>query len=514
MRRAFRPKSEVKDVQNLLEIKHVTKRFPGVVALSDISFNVKKGEIHALVGENGAGKSTLMKILSGVYVADEGSFDFDGVNYTALNPKHASEIGVRIIHQELCQVPGLTVADNIFLGEEKPWLDDRGCFDKATVLIQQIGLDCSADEQIRELSIGSRQLVEVLKAAHSSPKLLIMDEPTSSLSSAEIKLLFDYMRELKKNGCTIIYISHKLDEILEITDSVTVMRDGKHVITCPTSEVTQDSLISLMVNRNFDDVYPEIKPVPEDSPEVFRVENMGREGVVKPSSFSLRKGEVLGFTGLMGAGRTELMRLLFGVDKPTSGEMYVDGKKVHINSPATAMKAGLGFVTEDRRKTGFVPRMSVRDNITLPSLSKLAKGGVFTRQGEENRLALEYKDRFSIKTPHIFQAVMNLSGGNQQKVILSKWLLEGAKILILDEPTRGIDVNAKREIYNLIAELSQKGMSIIMVSSEINEIMGCCHRTKVMCEGRITGEVQRKDFDYERILELAFERGTKSNEAV
>ena len=500
-------------MENILEIKHVTKRFPGVIALNDVSFSVKKGEIHAIVGENGAGKSTLMKILSGAYVADEGSFVFDGVEHTALTPKKARSVGINIIHQELCQVPELTVADNIFLGEEKKWLDDRGAFDKAQQFIRQIGLSCSADMQIKQLSIGSRQLVEVLKAAHNEPKLLIMDEPTSSLSNNEIDLLFDYMKSLKKHGCTIIYISHKLDEILKITDNVTVMRDGMYVDTLETSRCTQEQLITLMVNTNFTNIYPEIQPVAPDSPEVLRVENLQRQGVVKPCSFTLRKGEILGFAGLMGAGRTELMRLLFGVDKATGGIVYVNGKKVEIHSPAMAMKNGLGLVTEDRRKTGFVPRMTVRDNITLPSLDALAKYRIFTQQGEENRLAELYRDRFQIKTPSIFQAVMNLSGGNQQKVILSKWLLEGAEILILDEPTRGIDVKAKREIYNLIEDLSRKGMSIIFVSSEINEIMGMCHRTKVMCEGEITGEVLREDFDYERILELAFGRG-RDREAV
>lgn len=503
----------MKHVENILEIRHVTKRFPGVVALNDISFTVGKGEIHALVGENGAGKSTLMKILSGAYVADEGSFLFDGTEYTALTPRKSREIGINIIHQELCQVPELTVADNIFLGEEKKWLDDRGSFDKAGEYIRQIGLDCSADEQIKNLSIGSRQLVEVLKAAHNEPKLLIMDEPTSSLSNNEIELLFDYMRLLKAHGCTIIYISHKLDEVLSISDCVTVMRDGLYVTTKPTDQCTQEELITLMVNTNFTDIFPNIEPLPEDSPEVLRVENLERKGVVKPCSFSLKKGEILGFAGLMGAGRTELMRLIFGVDRATGGNIYVDGQKVDIHSPAMAMKRGLGLVTEDRRKTGFVPRMTVRDNITLPSLSALTKYRIFTQQNKENQLADEYRERFAIKTPSIFQAVMNLSGGNQQKVILSKWLLEGARILILDEPTRGIDVKAKREIYNLIEELSRKGMSIIFVSSEINEIMGMCHRTKVMCEGEITGEVLRKDFDYETILGLAFGR-RKNREAV
>lgn len=500
-------------LENLLEIRHITKRFPGVIALSDVNFNVKQGEIHALVGENGAGKSTLMKILSGAYVADEGSFIFHGAEYTALNPKRAKQIGICIIHQELSQVPELTIADNIFLGEERKWLHDREAFFRAQRLLEEIGLDCDAQMQVKKLSIGSRQLVEVLKAAHNRPRLLIMDEPTSSLSSKEIGLLFEYMRALKQRGCTIIYISHKLDEVLDICDTITVMRDGKHVATMPADACTQDSLITLMVNRNFSDIYPQVCPLPENSPEVLRVEHLTRENVVKDCSFSLKKGEILGFTGLVGAGRTELMRLLFGIDRISSGDIYIHGEKVRIHSPASAIRAGLGFVTEDRRKAGFIPRMCVRDNITLASLKQIAAGGVFTRQARETSIAEEYKTRFSIKTPHIFQAVMHLSGGNQQKVILSKWLLEGASILILDEPTRGIDVNAKREIYNLIVELSQKGMSILLVSSEINEIMGLCHRAKVMCEGRITGEVLRRDFDYETILELAFERGFERHEA-
>ena len=492
---------------NLLEIRHVIKRFPGVVALKDISFNVRRGEIHALVGENGAGKSTLMKVLSGAYVPEEGSFVFDNVEYKSLTPKQAKRIGICIVHQELCQVPELTVADNIFLGEERKWLDDRGTFARTQELIHRIQLDCTADQQIKSLTIGKRQLVEVLKAAHDNPKLLIMDEPTSSLSPAEIKLLFDYMRELKKSGCTIIYISHKLDEILEITDSVTVMRDGMYIDTLPTSECTQDKLIALMVNRNFSDMYPSVVPLPKDAPGVLRVEHVSRGNVVRDCSFGLHKGEILGFAGLMGAGRTELMRILFGVDRCDAGKIYIKDRQVDIHSPASAMKAGIGFVTEDRRRTGFIPRMSICDNITLANLKRMASGGVFTHPAREIKIAEDYRDKFAIKTPHIYQPVMNLSGGNQQKVILSKWLLTGADILILDEPTRGIDVNAKREIYNLISNLSRQGMAIIFVSSDINEIMGICHRTAVMCEGRITGEINREDFDYERILELAFERG-------
>ncbi len=497
----------------ILEIKQICKRFPGVIALENMSFNVKYGEIHAIVGENGAGKSTLMKILSGAYSANEGSFVFDGNTYTILKPKQAIDIGINITNQELSQVPELTIAGNIFLGDEKAWLNEKEMVDRTKVLLDEVGLHCKPDTKIKELSIGTRQLVEVLKATHKSPKLLIMDEPTSSLSSHEISLLFNYIKKLKEKGCTILYISHKLDEILEISDTVTVLRDGKHVATLPTADCTQEKLIFLMVNRNFSEIFPEVSPLPANSREILRVNVVTRGKTVNNCSFYLRSGEVFGFTGLIGAGRTELMRILFGVDKKDAGEIFVNGKKVSIHSPKEAMKVGMGFVTEDRRKSGFIPMMSVRDNITLPSLRKLATAKVFTHPKKEGKIVEKYIKRFSIKTPSVFQYVMNLSGGNQQKVILSKWMLADVKILIMDEPTRGIDVNSKREIYNLINEFSKLGMGVILVSSEINEIIGLCHRTAVMCEGKITGEVNREDFEYEKILKLAFERGDKSNGA-
>jgi ABC-type sugar transport system ATPase subunit len=488
----------------LLEIKNITKRFPGVVALDNVSFNVKKGEVHALVGENGAGKSTLMKILSGAYSINEGSFILGGKEYRSVTPKQSHHIGINIINQELSQVPELTISANIFLGEEYIWLNDKESNARTKILLNEVGLDCDPQEQIKNLSIGTRQLIEVVKAAHGNPKLLIMDEPTSSLSTKEINILFEYIRKLQKNNCTIIYISHKLDEVLAITNTVTIMRDGGHVATVPTSECTESKLIQLMVNREFSDVFPEVTTAPGE--EVFRVENINRGDVVRDCSFVLHRGEVLGISGLVGAGRTELMRIIFGVDKGMSGKIFVFNKEVRINRPKKAIANRIGFVTEDRRISGFIPLMSIRDNITLVDLKKFSKWGIFTMQSRENKIANQYRERFAIKTPDIFFPIMDLSGGNQQKVILSKWLLEGIDILILDEPTRGIDVNAKREIYNLIHELSDKGMSVILVSSEVKEIIGLCHRAIVMCEGRITGELKRAEFDYQAMLELAFRR--------
>ena len=489
-------------MDTIIEIRNITKTFPGTTALNDVSFGIARGEIHAIIGENGAGKSTLMKILSGAHKPDSGTIVIDGRGHSRLTPPLAEELGIRIVYQELNQVSQLTVADNIFLGEEGFFLDDRRAAERARSFLTELKLDISPTSRVKNMSIGTRQLVEIAKATHKGARIIIMDEPTSSLSNTEIDILFQYIARLKAAGSTIIYISHKLEEILRISDRVTVLRDGCHIDTRPTRESSIEQMIRFMADRKMDELFP--RRTASVGEEVFRAEGVTKEGLAKNASFTLRRGEILGFTGLMGCGRTELMETIFGVHKKFEGSIFVEGRKVRIRHIGDAVRAGMGFVTEDRKRTGFVGMMTVRDNITLANLEGMLRARMFTRQQLENRVSREYISRLNIKTPTIRKLLSDLSGGNQQKVIISKWVLKQPKILIMDEPTRGIDVGSKYEIYEIMNKLSAQGISIIFVSSEIEEIMGMCDRAMIMSNFEIVGELARADMTTDRILNLSF----------
>ncbi|OGV60823.1 MAG: hypothetical protein A2283_20210 [Lentisphaerae bacterium RIFOXYA12_FULL_48_11] len=490
----------------ILEFKNISKSFPGVKALDGISFGVKKGETHAIVGENGAGKSTLMKVLTGAYQPDKGEIIIKGNKVSISGSVRAIELGIAIVYQELNLIPELSVADNIFLGREGSFiLDDDKARDESQKLLKELKLDIDPGEKIKNLSIGNRQLVEIVKAIHSNPEILIMDEPTSSLSQAEIDILFTLLRKLKSAGCTILYISHKLEEIFAICESLTVLRNGQHISTMK-AQVDKDILIALMVNKKAGEMFPQREYlVPEEGKEeILRVEDITRNNIVEGCSFSLRKGEILGFSGLMGAGRTELFRILFGLDSKDGGRIFIEGKEVKITKPAEAIKAGIAFITEDRRKDGLVLSMSVKDNMTLPNMNIVTEYVGVVNARKEAEIVESYKTKLNIKTTGILKLINYLSGGNQQKVIIARWLMSNPKILIMDEPTRGIDIGAKSEIYQLINELSRAGMGIILCSSEMEEIMVLCDRIMVMHDGRIMGEMARKDATAEKILKLAF----------
>jgi ABC-type sugar transport system ATPase subunit len=489
---------------NILSVRGITKLFPGTVALNNVSFDVARGQIHAIIGENGAGKSTLMKILAGAHKPDAGAIVIDGESRTRLSPALAEELGIRIVYQELNQVPELTVADNIFLGEEGLFLRDKQAAERARAVLRELKLAVSPTTKIKNLSIGSRQLVEIAKATHKGTRIIIMDEPTSSLSNVEIDILFQYIARLKQNGSTIIYISHKLEEILKISDTVTVLRDGCHIDTRPTRDSSIELMIRFMADRKMEELFP--PRAPRIGEEVFRVQGITKDGLARNAGFTLRRGEILGFTGLMGCGRTELMETIFGVHGRYAGSVHVEGRRVRIRTISDAVSAGLGFVTEDRKKTGFVGLMSVRDNITLANLEGMLSARMFSRPRLEASVAREYIARLRIKTPTLRKLLSDLSGGNQQKVIISKWILKQPKILIMDEPTRGIDVGSKYEIYEIMNSLSAQGISIIFVSSEIEEIMGMCDRAVVMSNFEIVGELTRSQMTSDAILNLSFKR--------
>ena len=491
-------------MDNIIEIRNITKFFPGTTALNDVSFSVARGAIHALIGENGAGKSTLMKILAGAYKPDGGTIVIEGKSYSRLSPSLAEELGIRVVFQELNQVPELTVADNIFLGEEGFFLQDGEAAKRAREVLQELKLDVSPTTKIKDLSIGSRQLVEIAKATHRGTKIIIMDEPTSSLSNTEIEILFQYIARLREKGSTIIYISHKLEEILKISDTVTVLRDGRHIDTRPTKESSIDLMIRFMADRKMEELFP--PRTPNIGEEVFRAEGVTKQGLARNASFTLRRGEILGFTGLMGCGRTELMETIFGVHGKFSGRILVEGKEVRTRRISDAVRAGIGFVTEDRKRTGFVGLMSVRDNITLANLESMLTARLLTKPTLENKVSRDYIRKLNIKTPTAAKLLRDLSGGNQQKVIISKWIFKQPKILIMDEPTRGIDVGSKYEIYEIMNSLSAQGISIIFVSSEVEEIIGMCDRAMIMANFAIVGELERADLTADNILNLSFER--------
>lgn len=478
------------DKQTVLQLENISKEFPGVKALSGVSMTIERGKVHAIMGENGAGKSTLMKILTGVYTKDGGSILVDGQPVEIKTPTDSQALGISIIYQEMALVPLMSVAQNVFLGKEKkskiPFIIDRGQMKKESRdLLDQFDLSMDVDTLIQSCRVGQQQMIEIAKAISAKAWVVVMDEPTGAISEEDTRRLFDLIAELKKQNVAIVYISHRMAEIFEIADQITILRDGQHIMSSDVKDITEQDLIRAMVGRELNDIFNREKA--EIGDVVLDVKDIGREGVFAPISFQVRAGEVLGFSGLIGAGRTEIMRCIFGLDKMTSGEIYLEGEKLNIKNSSDAIKAGICMVSEDRRRESIIPLMSVQENIALPSLKRISKGGMvdFAKVEED---AIKYIDQLSIKTPSLDQQVGNLSGGNQQKVCLAKWLAMGPKVLIFDEPTRGIDVGAKAEIHKLIEGLAKEGMAIIMISSELPELLGASDRIIVLYEGMKTGE--------------------------
>ncbi len=496
----------------LLTMKGIDKSFPGVHALDCVDLEVRKGEVLALMGENGAGKSTLMKVLTGIYHKDAGTILYEGKEVEFENPREAKEAGVVIVHQELNMISHLTVAQNIFIGRELMkgrLIDDARMNEETEKLFRKLNIAIDPAERMGNLTVGKQQMCEIAKAISHEAKLIVFDEPTAALTEAEITELFKMIRDLRDQGMAIVYISHRMDEIKVITDRVTVMRDGACAGTLITKDCTKDDIISMMVGRV---IYEEPKTksaVAADAPVVLKVEHLTAGELVQDVSFELRKGEILGFSGLMGAGRTETARALFGADKKQSGEIYVNGKKVTINSPKDAVEHGIGYLSEDRKLYGCIVGKTVAENTTLASLKDFMSG-LFINKKKEREIAARYVDSLKTKTPSVDTEVINLSGGNQQKVVIAKWLVRDCEILIFDEPTRGIDVGAKSEIYALMNKLAAQGKSIIMISSEMTEILRMSDRILVMCEGRKTGEIDIADATQEKIMHLATKRNQEA----
>nr|WP_207721762.1 sugar ABC transporter ATP-binding protein [Christensenella tenuis] len=482
----------------------ICKSFPGVKALENVNLKLKCGTVHALMGENGAGKSTLMKVLMGMYVPDSGKIIYDGREISRYSQGQAIGMGITMVHQELSYIPHMTIAENMFLGREilKNGIIDRTAMcEKAKELLARVGVSLDPKVLMKDLSVSERQMVEIAKCVSYNAKIVIMDEPTSAITDKEVDQLFAVLNDLKAKGVAIVYISHKMDEVLKISDEVTILRDGTFIDTFPTENIDIDQIIVAMVGRELSQVYPEKNN--EIGEQVFEVKGLKREGVFHDISFSLRKGEILGFAGLMGAGRTEIMRAIYGIDKLDEGEIYVRGEQITIRNPGDAIKNKIGLVNEDRKGVGLVLPMSIKKNLTLSNLNKYFNGIVVGNK-KEAELADKMMQMLAIKAPSKEQLVKNLSGGNQQKVVLGKLLLDEAEILIMDEPTRGIDVGAKAEIYKLICELAEEGKAVIVVSSEMPELLGLCDRIIVLHEGEMMGEVQREDFDQETLMKWAF----------
>jgi ribose transport system ATP-binding protein len=493
----------------LVSMEGIEKTFPGVHALKDCRFELRAGEIHALVGENGAGKSTLMKILTGVYTKDAGRILYKGQEVEIPNPKAAQDLGIAIIHQELHLMPHLTVAQNIFIGREPRrgaglFLHERQLNQQAQDLLEKMNLDLDPRARVGDLTVAKQQMVEIVRALSFQSEVLIMDEPTSMLTDTEIQELFRIIRELRGQGVGIVHISHRMEELKQISDRVTIMRDGRYIATVDTKAVTIDEIISMMVGK---EIYETARTDQTASDEVMlEVRHLNRGRDIKNVSFQLHRGEILGFAGLVGAGRTEVARAIFGADPLDSGEIYVHGQRVEIRSPHDAVRHGIGYLSEDRRRYGLMPTLDVGTNIVAAALrgSPAVQDGC--RKSNIQETAQAQVLDLSIRTPSLEQRVRYLSGGNQQKVVMAKWLVRNCDILIFDEPTRGIDVGAKSEIYRLLNDLAQSGKGIIMISSELPEILRMSHRIIVMCEGEITGEMTAAEATQERILLYATKR--------
>jgi ribose transport system ATP-binding protein len=492
----------------LVEMTGISKSFPGVHALEDARFELLPGEVHALVGENGAGKSTLMKILAGIYKRDAGSIRIKGREEEVPSPHAAQSLGISMIHQELNLMYHLTVAQNIFIGREprRGLLLDEGALNaKARQLFDDLHLNLDPRTRVGSLAVAQQQMVEIAKALSYDSAVLIMDEPTAALTDTEIEELFRIIRQLRDQGKGIVHISHRLEELKQISDRITVMRDGRYVATVGTAEAEIQQIISMMVGRAVFEATPEL-PEKRDPNVVLEVKGLNRGRQVRDISFQLHRGEILGIAGLVGAGRTEVMRAIFAADRPESGEITMNGKPVTIRSPSDAVRNRIAYLSEDRKRYGLALGMDVEVNIVLASLRRFANSFGWVRTSATRKQALEQVQALAIKTPGITQLAKNLSGGNQQKVVIAKWLTADTDILIFDEPTRGIDVGAKSEIYRLLNDLAKQGKSIIMISSELPEILRMSHRILVMCEGRITGELSAAEATQERIMTLATQR--------
>jgi len=488
----------------VLEMLDIDKRFQGVHALKSCSINLKRGEVLALVGENGAGKSTIMKVLTGIYQADSGEIFYFGKKAIFKSPKDAQVAGLSIVHQELNLMGHLTVAQNIFIGRESKgfFLDERGIVKKTKELFERMNISSiDPHSKVLDLTVGKQQIVEIAKAISYDAQVIIFDEPTATLTDTETEVLFNLIEELKQKNVSMIYISHRMDEIKQISDRVTVLRDGEFVGTRDTNEVEIDEIIQMMIGRVTFEQPKEASHVPADAPVVLKVDGLTSKDVDNVS-FELRKGEILGFAGLMGAGRTEVARLIFGADKKDSGDIYINGKKADIRSPRDAVRNGIGYLSEDRKRYGCILGMRVADNIVLPSLSNYIRG-LFINEKKITSDSLEYKDKIDIRTPTVDQMLKNLSGGNQQKVIIAKWLIRNCDILIFDEPTRGIDVGAKSEIYKLMNALVNEGKSIIMISSELPEIFRMSDRILVMSSGTQTAILPIEEADQHAVMRHA-----------
>ena len=494
----------------LIAMEGIDKSFPGVHALDGCRFELLAGEVHALVGENGAGKSTLMKVLAGIYERDGGRIEVNGKETEIHNPRAAQALGISMIHQELNLMSHLTVAQNVYIGREPRaggfWLDDKKLNDDTQALFDHMNLVLDPRMKVADLSVAKQQMVEIAKALSFNSKVLIMDEPTAALTETEIDELFRLIRQLQATGVGVVYISHRLEELQRISDRITVMRDGRYIDTVRTADATIERIISMMVGRTIYESAPEIADDEESQPIVLEVRNLNRGKSIQDVNFTLRRGEILGFAGLMGAGRTEVARAIFGADAVESGEIFVKGKKVRIHSPNDAVAHGIGYLSEDRKRYGLALGMDVESNVVLASLKEFLNAIGFVQFGKTRTTATKYVDALQIKTPSLQQTIRNLSGGNQQKVVIGKWLSADTDILIFDEPTRGIDVGAKSEIYRLLNELTHQGKSVIMISSELPEILRMSHRIAVMCEGRITGILTAAEATQEKIMVLATQR--------
>lgn len=484
----------------LLEVKNVTKTFPGVKALKGVDLCIRKGEIHGLVGENGAGKSTIIKVLAGIYKPDEGSITFDGRDCKGEDIGKALSNGISVIYQELCLVPHMKVYENIMIGIEP----GRGisyskeqCRKRAHDIVEMLGLDLPLDAEVDELDIAVQQMVEIAKAFSRDAKLVIMDEPTSSLTNKEVRVLYKIMRRLKEKGFSVLFVSHKLEEIEEICDCVTIFRDGEMITSRKVGELTREEMVAAMVGREVKNYYTKTHQCSGE--KILEVKGLSKRGVVQDISFTLNRGEVLGFTGLIGAGRTETMELLFGLEQPDGGEIFLDGEKVKFSSPTEAVEAGIALVPENRKEQGLIPENSVGFNMTISVLNQFI-GKLRVNHKKENSVISKYMNSLRVKASSKEQVVSNLSGGNQQKVILGRWLATKPKILILDEPTRGIDIGAKAEIYGIIDELAKQGTAIIMISSELPEIINTSDRIAVMSQGKLVKIVEDKDEFQQEII--------------
>ena len=488
---------------SLLDMKQIIKSFNGVEVLHGIDFSLRAGTVHALMGENGAGKSTLMKVLAGVHKCDDGEIWLKGKKTEIQSPRHAQELGIAMIHQELSPVPEMTEAENIFLGREPRkglFVDYKKMYADTEKLLGEMKVRVSPRAKIGRLKVADQQLIEISKAISLNADIIVMDEPTSAITDQEVEILFKTIADLKKKGTGIIYISHKMDEIFRIADDITVLRDGTYVNSWEAKDIDNNTLIKNMVGRELNEIFPKIKVPAKDV--VMEVRHFTKENQFEDISFLVREGEILGIAGLIGAGRTELMNAIFGLEKPDSGEVFFEGRKVEIRRPSDAIRHGIAYVTEDRKNEGLVLEMGVGQNITIASMKTLSSGMFIKRQEEKKTIDDQIRAlRIKVHSPR--QLVGKLSGGNQQKVVLAKWMMKNPKLLILDEPTRGIDIGAKSEIYKLMGEFVEKGNSIIMISSEMPEAMGMSDRILVLSNGRLSGELSREEFAQEDIMKMA-----------